>query len=85
MVQSEEFDERYVKDLRFELAWRWFALHSSQRISMFNFFLVSAGVLTNAYVVRMIYEWFLLGGALGIVAAVVSLSFVFLDMRNISW
>ena len=32
-----------------DYAWKWFAHHAQQRISMFNFFLVGIGILAAAY------------------------------------
>lgn len=75
-------DDVKIKEMRFELAWRWFEMHSGQRVSMLNFFLVSAGVLANAYVFLLINNWYLPAGVLGCVAAVVSLLFIMLDRRN---
>ena len=49
---SQEFQRDEVTTLvqtKFEYAWRYFALHARQRVTMFNFFLLGSGVIANAY------------------------------------
>ena len=67
-----------------EHAWRYFALHSTQRMSLFNFFLVVSASLSAALAASLqgagIYH--ALGVALGGLLAVVSLVFWKLDQRT---
>ncbi len=75
-------DDMRSRELRFEFAWRWFSLHANQRISLVGFFVISAGILANAYV-TLIHDGFNLQASfLGLAAAVVSMGFVLLDRRN---
>jgi hypothetical protein len=67
---------------RFEYAWRWFSLHANQRYSMFNFFMLFAGILANALVLLMINRFHTQAGTLAVVAALMCGMFVFLDKRN---
>ena len=41
--------DRELLHLKLDYAWRWFALHTKQRVTMFNCFLVASGILANAY------------------------------------
>ena len=41
--------DRELLDLKLDCAWRWFSLHTKQRVTMFSFFLVASGILANAY------------------------------------
>ena len=79
-------DEKSATDglltLRFELGWRWFALRAKQRVSMFNFFILVAGILANAYVLLIRENLAVQAAFLALVAAAVSLAFVLLDKRN---
>ncbi len=69
-------------ELHFEYAWRWFALHANQRISMFHFFLIGTGILANAYVLLIRESFEGMAGGLAIVGALVSIVFALLDRRN---
>lgn len=69
-------------NLRFEYAWRWFAFHAKQRVSMFNFFLIGMGILANAYVFLLTGHINEAAGTLAILGALMSALFVLLDRRN---
>lgn len=69
-------------ELRFELAWRWFALHAKQRVSMFHFFLIAAGFLANAFALLVRENLTEQAAWLGFSTALVSGAFVLLDRRN---
>ena len=72
----------HTASMQFEYAWRWFDLHARQRVSMFNFFLISVGALASAYGL-LLREQFYGGSAVvalaGILVSVVS---CLLDERN---
>ena len=67
---------------KFEYAWRHFALHARQRVTMFNFFLLGSGVIANAYglLLREQLHW-QAGGVALIGLLVCGVSFM-LDIRN---
>jgi hypothetical protein len=70
------------KDIQ-EYAWNYFALHASQRMSLFNFFVACSSVVTAAlcgtfYEKIKAYE---IGIALGIMLPVISFVFWKLDQR----
>src|SRR3954462_11298895 len=41
-------DERELLKLRADYAWKWFDLHAKQRMTLFNYFLIIAGIFANA-------------------------------------
>jgi hypothetical protein len=67
-----------------EHAWRYFALHASQRISLFNFFLIVEGTMGAGLAACLRGSQFLnlLGVALGVLMAFVSFVFWKLDQRT---
>ena len=67
---------------QFEYAWRWFSQHAAQRYSMFNFFMLFAGILANAFVLLMNNEFHIQAGILAVVSAIACGMFVLLDRRN---
>jgi hypothetical protein len=64
-------------------AWRYFALHANQRMSVFNFFLVLSGLVSAglATIIQGPQRLAAIGIALGILLALVSLVFWKLDQR----
>jgi len=68
--------------IRHDYAWNWFAHHANQRVNMFNFFCVAAGVFITAYhnfsenSKEQIAPWF------GVLGFCVAFCFMFLDFRN---
>ena len=78
----EPESNQQVFDLQFEYAWRWFSFHARQRVTMFNFFLLTSGILANAYglLLREDLSSPAAGVAiLGVIACAVSIGF---DIRN---
>ena len=71
-----------MDERRFELAWRWFALHANQRMSAFHFFLLLSGILANAYVLLVREKLDIRAACLAFLATVVSFAFVMADRRN---
>ena len=68
--------------IRLNYAWRWFALHAQQRVTMFNYFLVASGILANAYGLLLQakhWEAAIAAAIIGCLVGVVSLG---LDARN---
>jgi ABC-type uncharacterized transport system permease subunit len=60
-----------------EHAWRYFALHAGQRMSIFNFFLVLSGIVAAglAACLQRHGPFQLIGVALGVLLALVSFTF----------
>ena len=67
---------------QFEYAWRWFDLHARQRVSMFNFFLLSTGILANAYAILFREDLFWQAAGVAAIGAFAGLVSVVLDVRN---
>ena len=74
--------DSYVLKLQFQFALEHFMFHARQRTTMFHFFLISFGVLTNAIVLLIKETLFVPAGIIAIVGAIISLGFVCLDCRN---
>jgi hypothetical protein len=68
--------------LELDYAWNWFQDSASQRLTAFNFFLVTVGLLAVAYAQGADHRWQLFGMAVGILGAIVSTGFLILDIRN---
>ena len=74
--------DRELLHLKLDYAWRWFALHTKQRMTMFNYFLVAAGILANAYGLLLreeLWEAATVAASIGCMVGVVSWG---LDTRN---
>jgi hypothetical protein len=65
-----------------DYAWNWFQDCASQRLTAFNFFLVTVGLLAVAYAQGADHHWELFGVTVGILGAIVSTGFLILDIRN---
>src|SRR4051812_49073283 len=46
-------DERELLKLRADYAWKWFDLHAKQRMTLFNYFLIVAGILANGILLTL--------------------------------
>jgi hypothetical protein len=70
-------------ELALEHAWRYFALHSEQRTTVFNFFVAAAGLILSglAYVLGTRGTPALFGVAAGVGAVLLALVFWKLDQR----
>jgi hypothetical protein len=80
-AEAETAEQKTMNDFRYEYAWSWFAYHAEQRTSMFNYFLAAASLLAAGYAAS-IYEHPKAAIAIGVVGALVSISFVLIDKRN---
>jgi hypothetical protein len=60
----------------------WVELHTNQRQSLLNFFLVAIAFLFNAYVSALIAHRAFLAEMIGLLGAVISFSFTAMDLRN---
>ena len=69
-------------NMQFEYAWRWFDLHAKQRVSMFNFFLLSAGALATAYGLLLREQLYVVAAVAAFMGIFVSLVSCLLDVRN---
>lgn len=68
--------------LRFDYAWEWFKYHAGQRVTMFSYFLIIAGILANAYVGLLDKGHPGIAAGLGALGAFTSVGFLLLDVRN---
>ena len=68
--------------MQFEYAWRWFDLHAKQRVSMFNFFILSVGALATAYGLLLREQLYVVAAVAAFVGVFVSLVSCLLDVRN---
>ena len=74
--------DRELLHLKLDYAWRWFALHTKQRVTMFNYFLVASGILANAYGLLLREELWgaaIVAASIGCTVGLVSWG---LDVRN---
>ena len=69
-------------NMQFEYAWRWFDLHAKQRVSMFNFFLLSVGALATAYGLLLREQLYVVAAVAAVMGVFVSLVSCLLDVRN---
>jgi hypothetical protein len=69
-------------DSALSYAWSWFALHSSQRMQLLNFFLITVAFLTTAYATATAAHQDAVAIATAAVGLVTSLAFDRLDMRT---
>ena len=74
--------DRELLQLRLDYAWRWFALHAKQRVTMFSYFLLASGILANAYAILVQEEHWgasLVAASIGCFVGLISFG---LDVRN---
>lgn len=71
-----------VAQTRFEYAWRYFALHARQRVTMFNFFLLGSGVIANAYGLLLREQLHWQAGGVALIGLLVCVVSFMLDIRN---
>jgi hypothetical protein len=81
MFSSEE-NELSALQLALEHSQAWVELHTNQRQSLLNFFLVAIAFLFNAYVGALTAHRVFLAGMIGLLGAVISISFTAMDLRN---
>ena len=82
---SEELQRDEDKDLaqtKFEYAWRYFAYHARQRVTMFHFFLLGSGVIGNAYALLLRGQLHLEAGVVAMLGLIVCFVFFCLEIRN---
>ena len=83
MPQELQHDEdTALAQTKFEYAWRYFAYHAKQRVTMFNFFLLGSGVIANAYGLLLRGELHLQAGGVALIGLLVCVVFFLLDIRN---
>jgi uncharacterized membrane protein YphA (DoxX/SURF4 family) len=71
-----------LEKTRFDYATKWFEYHAAQRVSMFNYFLIAVGILTNAYAL-LLREGFIAPSVLvALIGMVMCAVFIGLDTRN---
>ena len=68
--------------MQFDYGWKYFDFHAKQRTTMFNFFILFAGMLANAYVLLLSKDFFVLSLLTAILGVLISVSFIFIDRRN---
>ncbi|MBI5698962.1 hypothetical protein HZC35_01450 [Candidatus Saganbacteria bacterium] len=75
-------DER---ELAFQYSWGWFKYHAQQRYSAFNYFLLTIGALSWAYMQKpeiINNDLNLMRTAIGLLGFFISLAFLFIEKRN---
>jgi len=75
-------DER---ELAFQYSWGWFKYHAQQRYSAFNYFLLTIGALSWAYMQKPGIndnDLNLIRSAIGLLGFLISLAFLFIEKRN---
>jgi hypothetical protein len=79
---SEADNDWRLFQARYNYAWACFDFHAKQRMTMFNFFLIFAGFVINAWVQAMDKQLYIPAIVVSLVGAVVAAVFVFLERRN---
>ncbi len=85
---NEEEENLQNKEMRDALsaarahAWEWFKYHASQRMTVFNFFLLITAALTTGFVTTVVGQHYLAALALAAIELIVIASFFQLDRRN---
>lgn len=75
-------DHADIVKLRADYAWKWFSFHATQRTTVFNFFLVSVGILAAAYGTLLANHQNLAAVFICALAIVNVIAFMGLDTRN---
>ena len=73
------------RELAFQYSWGWFKYHAQQRYSAFNYFLLTIGALSWAYMQKPDInnnDLNLMRTAIGILGFFISLAFLFIEKRN---
>lgn len=83
-AQTETRDERKdeLMRLKFDYAWRYFALHARQRVVMFNFFLLGSSFLASGYGLLIREQFYWHAAVVAIVGVLVGVISFLLDYRN---
>ncbi|MEA2355979.1 MAG: hypothetical protein QOD61_2108 [Solirubrobacteraceae bacterium] len=79
-MDEPEKEQRLETELTY--AWNWFQYHAGQRLTAFNFFLVIVGVVAVAFTKALEQGWTVLGAVVAGLGALISIGFLFLDVRN---
>jgi len=79
--QKPEYAWKLIS-IQFDYGWKYFDFHAKQRTTMFNFFILFAGMLANAYVLLLNKDFFLLSLLTAIFGMFISFTFIFIDRRN---
>ncbi len=69
-------------EARQSYAWNYFDFHAKQRTTMFNFFLLFAGLFVNAYVTVFKEHFYPLLTLLALFGVAITVIFIFLERRN---
>ena len=68
--------------MKMEYAWNWFKLHAEQRMKLFNYFLITTGILFTAFIQSVSYDIWELAVSVCIVGIFESIAFIVFDFRN---
>jgi hypothetical protein len=52
-MADQSVNELELLKLRLDYAWKWFDLHAKQRMTLFNYFLIIAGIFANAIIISV--------------------------------
>lgn len=75
-------NQENIQKQQFDYAWKWFEYHAKQRISMFNFFIVGAGVWGTVLARLFVGKQYVMSATVSIIGILISFVFIFLDYRN---
>ena len=74
-------DEFKLK-MKMDYAWNWFKLHAEQRMKLFNYFLITTGILFTAFIQSVNYEIWELSLSVCVIGVFESLAYLVFDIRN---
>ncbi|MBO0356019.1 hypothetical protein J0656_18520 [Muricauda ruestringensis] len=74
-------DETKLK-MKMDYAWNWFKLHAEQRMKLFNYFLITTGILFTAFIQSVHYEIWSLALFVCVMGIFESIAYIVFDWRN---
>ena len=80
--QLRETEVDNLTKMQFDYAWKWFDLHSKQRTSVFNYYMLIIGIFASAFVTAYKEDYTHIVHVIGVLGALTSVAFIFFDWRN---
>jgi hypothetical protein len=71
-----------ISKARQQYGWAWFDFHARQRTTIFNYFLITLGLVINAYATLMQSGLYYIGALVAFAGAVAAYGFLCLEIRN---
>ena len=82
LIETIEAQPLELAKLQHSYAWNLFDFHAKQRVSMFNYFLIIAGIFASGIIASWKTDIHWMPIALGLLGAFTAFGFILLDCRN---